>query len=155
MRHLGYGASAGLTIFCLVVPPIHLLVAMAGLIGLDLNRWDNPVEVFIFLVTALVAGLFPWGLWIVLNDAWKAALFDHDREVAAYLIASIGVFVILTILICTRLQPIYAEFRWFITPALFVFAVALLCWRWRKVWRFRADRGVVDIVNQALSGGHE
>jgi len=151
MRHLAYGVSTGVTVFALVVPPIHLLVALAGVVGLDLGQWHNPVEVFIFLVTAVVAGVFPWGLWIVLNDAWKGDMFDQDREVAAYLIASIGVFVMLTILVCTRLQPIYAEYRWFITPALFLLAVALLVWRWRSVWRLTSGLGVGGTVEQALS----
>jgi len=155
MQHLAYGISTGITVFALVVPPIHLLVAIVGFLGLDLGQWNNPVEVFIFLVTAMVAGVFPWGLWIVLNDAWKGGMFDHDGEVAAYLVASIGVFVVLTILVCTRLQPIYAEFRWFITPALFILAVALIVWRWRSVWRLPTGLGVRGVVDQALTGMDE
>ncbi len=155
VRHLAYGVSTGATVFALVVPPIHLLVALAGVVGLDLGQWNNPVEVFVFVITAMVVGVFPWGLWIVLNDAWKCNMFDQEHEVAAYLIASIGVFVILTVLVCTRLQPIYEQFRWFITPALFICAVALLCWRWRSVWRFPAGLGVGGILEQALTGQDE
>jgi len=155
VRHLSYGVSTGVTVFALVVPPIHMLVALVAFIGLDLGQWDNPVEVFIFLITAMVVGVFPWGLWIVLNDAWKGNMFDQDHEVAAYLVASIAVFVILTIVVCTRLQPIYAQFRWFFTPVLFIVAVALLCWRWRSVWRFPAGLGVGGIVEQALAGPEE
>lgn len=155
VRHLAYGASTGVTVFALVVPPIHLLVVLAGFFGLDLGQWNNPVEVFVFVITAMVVGVFPWGLWIVLNDAWKGNMFDHESEVASYLIAAIGVFVILTILVCTRLQPIYEQFRWFITPALVIGAVGLLRWRWRSVWRFPTGLGVGGIIEQALSGQDE
>ena len=98
--------STGLTVFAIVVPPIHLLAELVTLAGVGLGSWDNPVEVFIFTITAAVVGVFPWGMWIVLTDARKANLFDEDYEVAVYLVSAMVVFLSLIVLICTLLQHV-------------------------------------------------
>ena len=136
MRHLALGASAGVTVFAIVVPIIHALAALAAVVGIVFGQWDKPIEVFIFAMTAAMAGTFPGGLWILLTDARKTNMFNQGREAAQYLLAAIVVFLTLTVLVCTRLQPIYEQFRWVISPALLVCGAALLYWRWKRVWGF-------------------
>lgn len=136
MRHLALGASAGVTVFAIVVPIIHMLAALAAVVGIVFGRWDNPIEVFVFATTAAMAGTFPGGMWMLLTDARKANMFNQGREVAEYLLAAIAVFLTLTILVCTRLQSVYEQFRWVVSPALLVCGAALLYWRWKKVWGF-------------------
>lgn len=150
-RHLVLGASTGVTVFAIVVPLIHVLAELATLAGVELGTWDNPVEVFIFVMTAAMVGVFPWGLWIVVTDARKGNLFDVDHEVFEYFVAALSVFIALTLLVCTRVQPVYAQFRWFLTPALFVFSMALIWWRWCKVWRMAARNGIRGIIGNALA----
>jgi|GEM_PF-2156654 len=151
MRHLVLGVSTGVTVFTIVVPLIHLLAELAKFVGLQLRTWDNPVEVFVFVVTAVMVGVFPWGLWILLTDARKANLFNEGREVAGYLLAALIVFLALTLLVCTRVQHIYAQYRWFLSPALLVCAVALIRWRWRKVWRLPTGMGLAGTLGHALA----
>lgn len=150
-RHLAFGASTGVTVFAIVVPLIHLLAESATSVGIELGTWDNPVEVFTFLATSAMVGVFPWGLWIILTDARKGDMFEENREVAQYLLAAIAVFLALLLLVCTRLQAIYAEFRWFCTPALLACAAALILWRWRKVWRIPGGIGIRGVLNHALA----
>ena len=150
-RHLALGLSTGVTLFAIVVPLVHLLAELVTLVGVELGAWDNPVEVFIFVMTAASAGVFPWGLWIVLTDARKGNMFDEDRDVAEYMLAAMGVFLALIILVCTRLQSSYAQYRWFITPALLVCAAALVQWRWRKVWRVPRCIGFRGVLDHALA----
>ncbi len=150
-RHLVLGGSTGVTVFAIVVPLIHLLAESVTFVGLELGTWDNPVQVFIFVMTAAMVGVFPWGLWLLLTDARKGDLFDEGHEVVAYFVAGLGVFLALTLLVCTRVQPIYAQFRWVLTPALAVCAVALIWWRWRKVWQIPAGAGIRGAVGQALA----
>ncbi len=150
-RHLALGSSAGVTVFAIVVPLIHSLAELATLVGVQLGVWDNPVEVFIFLMTAAMTGAFPWGLWILLTDARKGNLFDETHDVAKYLLAAIVVFLALLLLACTRLQSVYAQYRWFITPALLVCAAALVRWRWRKVWRVPKSTGFRGVLDHALA----
>lgn len=150
-RHLAFGVSTGVTVFAIVVPLIHLLAESATAIGIELGTWDNPVEVFIFLTTSVMVGVFPWGLWIILTDARKGDMFEENREVAQYLLAAIAVFLALLLLVGTRLQALYAEFRWFCTPALLACAAALILWRWRKVWRVPTGIGIRGVINHALA----
>ncbi len=149
--HLALGSSTGVTVFAIVVPLIHLLAELVTLVGVELGVWDNPVEIFIFLMTAAMTGVFPWGLWIILTDARKADLFDENRGVVEYLLAATGVFLALTLLVCTVLQSTYAQYRWFITPALLLCAAALLHWRWRKVWGVPGRIGLRGVVDHALA----
>jgi hypothetical protein len=135
MRHVALGASAGATVFAIVVPIIHMLAALAAVVGIVLGPWDKPIEVFIFAMTAAMAGTFPGGLWILLTDARKVNMFNQGREVAEYLLAAIILFLTLTLLVCTRLQSLYEQFRWFISPALLVCGAALFYWRWKRLWR--------------------
>lgn len=151
MRHLVLGVLTGVTVFTIAVPFIHLLAEGATLVGLELGTWDNPVEIFVFIVTAVMFGVFPWGLWILLTDARKGNMFDEGHQVAVYLLAAMGVFVALTLLVCTRVQPFYAQFRWFLTPALFVCAAVLIRWRWIKVWRLPAKIGIRGALDHALA----
>ncbi len=148
--HLALGLSTGVTVFAIVVPLIHLLAELVTLVGVELGVWENPVEVFIFLMTATITGVFPWGLWILLTDARKGNMFDEGHDVAKYLLAAIGGFLALLLLVCTRLQSIYAQYRWFITPALMVCAAALVQWRWRKVWRVPKSIGFRGVLDHAL-----
>ncbi len=150
-RHLALGVSTGVTTFAIVVPLIHLLAELATSVGVELGAWDNPVEVFIFLMTSAMVGVFPWGLWIILTDARKGNMFEKDHEVVQYLLAAIAVFLALLLLVCTRLQAIYAEFRWFCTPALLACAAALILWRWRKVWRVPTGIGIRGVLNHAFA----
>jgi hypothetical protein len=143
--------SAAVTVFATVVPLIHLLAELAAFAGVQLGPWDNPVEVFIFLMTAAMVGAFPWGLWIILTDARQVDMFDEGREVAEYVLAAIGGYLTLTLLVCTRLQPFYAQFRWFLTPALFVCAAALIYWRWSRVWGLPTRNGVRAVLDHALA----
>lgn len=148
--HLALGLSAGVTVFAIVVPLVHLLAELVTLVGVELGVWDNPVEVFIFLMTAAMAGVFPWGLWIVLTDAREGNMFDEGHDVVEYLLGAIGVFLALIFLVCTRLQFTYAQYRWFITPAMLVCAAALVQWRWRKVWRVPKSIGFRGVLDHAL-----
>jgi hypothetical protein len=150
MRHLTLGISTGVTAFAIVVPLIHLLVALLAVVGLVVAPWDNPVEVFLFLMTASAFAVFPWGLWIALTDARTQNMFNEDHEVAEYVLGAMGVFLTLTFLVCTRLQFVYAQFRWFITPILLACGAALLCWRWRKVWGFPLAIGLRRILDYAI-----
>ena len=150
MRPLALGISTGVTAFAIVVPLIHLLVALAAVVGVVVAPWDNPIEVFLFLMTASAFGAFPWGMWIALTDARTGKLFNEDHEVVEYLLGAMSVFLALAFLVCTRLQPVYAQFRWFITPTLFACGVALLCWRWRRVWGFPPANGLRGILDHAL-----
>ncbi len=149
--HLALGLSAGVTIFAIVVPLIHMLTDLATLVGVELGVWDNPVEVFIFMMTAAMTAVFPWGLWILLTDARKVEMFDEDRYVVEYLLSKIGVFLVLIFLICTRFQSTYAEYRWFISPVLLLCAVALVQWRWHKVWRVPKGIGFRGVLDHALA----
>ena len=151
VRHCALGISTGVTVFAIVVPLIHLLVELAASAGVQFGPWDNPIEVFIFLMTAAMVGVFPWGLWIVLTDARNGNMFDKGHEVAEYLLAAIGVFLSLTLLVCTLLQPVYAQFRWFCTPVLAVCGAALIYWRWTNVWEFPSGIGVRRILDYALA----
>ena len=151
-KHLALGSAAGVTVFAIVVPLIHLLAELVTFVGIELGIWDNPVEIFIFVMTAAMVGVFPWGLWIVLTDARKGDLFDEGHDVVEYFLAAIGVFLALILLVCTTLQSAYAQYRWFITPALLVCAVALVHWRWRKVWRVPAGVGIRRVLDHALGG---
>ncbi len=155
VRHVALGALTGLTVFAIVVPLIHLLAELVVFAGLQLGTWDNPVEIFIFLVTAAVVGLFPWGLWILLTDARKANMFDVGHEVVAYSLAAMGVHLILTLLACTIVQAAYAQFRWVFTPALLVCATVLISWRWKNVWGFSTRISPRNIVDQALALEHD
>ena len=151
VRHLGLGVSTGVTVFMIVVPLIHVFAELAVFAGVELSAWDNPVEVFIFVMTAGLGGVFPWGLWIILTDARKGDMFEENREVAQYLLAAIAVFLGLLLLVGTRLQAIYAEFRWFCTPALLACAAALILWRWRKVWRVPKRIGIRGILDHVFA----
>ena len=151
VRHLALGVSTGVTVFAIVVPLIHLAVELAAFAGVEFGPWNSLIEVFIFLVTAAMVGIFPWGLWIILTDARKVELFDEGHEVAGYSLAAIGVYVTLTLLVCTRLQEYYAQFRWFFTPALLVCAAALIYWRWKKVWMFPTRLGFRGVLDYALA----
>ncbi len=150
VRHLVLGASTGVTVFAIVVPIIHMVAELATAVGIDLGVWDNPVEVFVFLMTAAMFAVFPWGLWILLTDARKGGLFDEDRNAAEYLLAAIGVFLTLALLACTRLQPIYSQFRWYFSPFLLVCALFLIRWRWYRVWQFPKRIGVRGVLEHAL-----
>ena len=151
VRHLALGVSTGVTVFAIVVPLIHLAVELATFVGVEFGPWDSLIEVFIFLVTAAMIGMFPWGLWIILTDARRIELFDESREVAEYSLAAIAVYVTLTLLVCTRLQDLYAQFRWLFTPALLVCAVGLIYWRWCKVWMFPTRVGLRSVLDYALA----
>ncbi len=151
VRHLALGVSTGVTVFAIVVPLIHLAVELAAFAGVEFGPWDSLIEVFIFLVTAAMVGIFPWGLWIVLTDARKVEMFDERHEVAEYSLAAIGVYVTLTVLVCTGLQEVYAQFRWFFTPVLLVCAAALIYWRWSKVWMFPTRLGFRRVLDYALA----
>ncbi len=151
VRHLALGVSAGVTVFAIVVPLIHLSVELATFAGVEFGPWDSLIEVFIFLVTAAMVGVFPWGMWILLTDARELELFDEGREVAEYSLAAIGVYVTLTLLVCTILQDVYAQFRWLFTPALLVCAAALVHWRWSKVWMFPTRLGFRGVLEYALA----
>lgn len=154
-RHLALGMSAGVTVFAAVVALIHVMVELVTLTGFDFGPWENPVEVFIFLATALFVGLVPWGLWILITDAREGGLFGEEREVAAYLVAALGVYVTFTLLVCTVFQAAYAQYRWFCTPALLVCAAALIRWRWRRLWRFPVKIGLRRVLNHALALPHD
>ena len=149
--HLALGLSAGVTIFAIVVPLVHLVAEVVTLVGVNLGVWDNAIEIFIFVMTALVTAVFPWGLWILLGDARNVEMFDEDRYVVEYLLSKIGVFLVLILLICTRFQSTYAEYRWFMTPVLLLCAVALVRWRWHKVWRVPKGIGFRSVLNHALA----
>ncbi len=151
VRHLALGVSTGVTVFAIVVPFIHLSVELAAFAGVEFGPWDSLIEVFIFLVTAAMVGIFPWGLWIILTDARKVEMFNESHEVAEYSLAAIGVYVTLTLLVCTRLQEVYAQFRWLFTPALLVCAAALIYWRWSKVWMFPTRLGFRGVLDYALA----
>lgn len=150
-KHLMFGLSAGVTVFAIVVPLIHLLAELLTFLGLELSTWDNPVQIFIFVVTAAVVGVFPWGLWILLTDARVGDMFDEGHEVAAYFVAALLSFLVLTLLSCTRAQSIYAEYRWLLSPVLIVCAVALIWWRWRRVWRMPRPTGIGGALRAALA----
>lgn len=149
-RHFALGVSTGATVFALVVPLIHLLAALAALVGVDFGRWDSPVGVFIFTMTTIIVGV-PWGLWITFTDARQRDLFDHDQDVVVYQIAALCLLVSLTILTVTWLQPVYERNPWLFTPGLFVCGSGLIGWRWRKVWRFRTSGGVRGLLARALA----
>ena len=149
-RHLALGMSTGVTAFAIVVPIVHLLAALAVFAGVEFGPWDNPIGIFIFLVTMGVFGTFPWGLWIIFTDARRGDMFHQGHEVVEYLLAAVGAFLVLTILVCTRLQAFYVQYRWFLTPAVFVCAVALSYWRWRAVWGFPRTGGVRGVLKSAL-----
>ncbi len=151
VRHLALGASTGVTVFAIVIPFIHLSVELAAFVGVDFGPWDSLIEVFIFLVTAAMVGIFPWGLWIILTDAREMEMFGEGHEVAEYSLAAIGVYVTLTLLVCTRLQDVYAQFRWLFSPALLVCAAGLIYWRWSRVWRFPTRLGFRSILDDALA----
>lgn len=151
VKHLALGVSTGVTVFCIVVPLIHLSVELAAFAGVEFGPWESLIEVFIFLVTAAMVGIFPWGLWIILTDARKVEMFDESHEIAAYSLAAIGVYVTLTLLVCTLLQEVYAQFRWLFTPALLVCAAALIRWRWSKVWMFPTRQGLRGLLDYALA----
>lgn len=151
VKHLALGASTGVTVFAIVVPLIHIGAELAAFAGMRFERWESLIEIFIFLVTAAVIGIFPWGLWIILTDARRVDAFDESHEVVAYSLAAIGLYVTLTLVACTRLQGVYAQFRWFFTPALLVCAAALLRWRWRRIWRFPTRRGLRTAIDHALA----
>lgn len=151
MKHLAFGLATGVTVFAIVVPIIHLFAALAALFGLVFRPWDNPVEIFVFAITAAMLGTFPGGLWILLTDARRGNMFDQGHEVATYMLAAIGVFLALTILVCTRLQSVYEQFRWFLSPTLLVCGATLLAWRWKRVWRFSTKDGVRVALDDALA----
>ncbi len=151
VRHLGLGASMGITLFAIVVPLIHVAAEVATAAGVEFGPWDSLIEVFIFLVTAAMMGVFPWGLWILLTDARRAQVFDKNREVAEYLLTAIGIYVTMILLICTLLQDMYAQLRWLFTPVLLFCAALLIYWRWTRVWGFSRRRGSLDILDDALS----
>ena len=56
-------------------------------------------------------------------------MFTQGREATEYLRAWIAVFLTLTPLPCTRLQSVYEQFRWYVSPALLVCGAALFHWR--------------------------
>lgn len=151
VRHLGLGASMGITLFAIVVPLIHVAAEVATVAGVEFGPWDSLIEVFIFLVTAAMLGVFPWGLWILFTDARRVQVFDKGRQVAEYLLAAIGVYVTLILLVCTVLQDGYAQFRWLLSPALLVCAALLIRWRWTSVWGFSTRRGSSGILDDALA----
>lgn len=151
MGHLALGLTTGVTVFAIVVPLVHLLAEVVTLGGVQLGVWDNPVEVFIFMTTAAMTGVFPWGLWIVLTDARKVNMFDETQNVVEYFVTAIGAFLLMMLLVCTRLQALYAEYRWYISPALLVCAAALIYWRWRRVWRVPKRIGFSGVVDHALA----
>jgi len=151
VRHFGLGVSTGVTLFAALVPLIHFVVELTALVGLKFGPWNNPVEVFIFLMTAAMLGVFPWGLWMMLTDARRGNMFEENHEVIAYLLAAIGAYLILTLLVCTRLQAVYAQFRWFFTPVLFICAAALIYRRWRKTWGFPTRIGFRAVLDYALA----
>ncbi len=151
VRHLVLGVTTGVTVFAIVIPLIHLAVELVAFAGVAIGTWDSLIEVFVFLVTAAMVGIFPWGLWIVLTDARKVEMFDEGRDVAAYSLAAICVYVTLTLLVCTRLQGVYAQFRWFLTPALLICAAALIRWRWTKLWMFPTKGGIRGALDCALA----
>lgn len=144
------GLSAGATVFAIVIPPTHLLAELIQVVGLELGGWGNPAGVFLFLISTMAVGVFPWGLWIALTDARSEKAFDDDRGAYHYIVAATGSFVILAILSVTRLQSVYKEFRWFLTPALLVCAITLVRWRWNYVWEFPTKVGMRGIVAHAL-----
>ena len=150
-RHLGLGLTTGVTVFAAVVALIHLMVELVAAAGFEFGSWNNPVQVFIFLVSALLVGVVPWGLWILLTDAREGHMFNTGHDVAWYLMAALGVYVTSTLLVCTILQSFYAQFRWFLTPGLLVCAVALIRWRWNKVWGFPVKIGFRSVLDYALA----
>jgi len=145
------GVSTGITVFSIVIPLIHLSVELATFAGVEFGPWNSLIEVFIFLVTAAIVGIFPWGLWIVLTDARKVQIFDATHEVIKYSLAAIIVYVSLTLLVCTLLQDIYAQFRWLFSPALLLSAAALMHWRWNRVWMFPTKLGFRGVLEHALA----
>lgn len=153
VRCIGLGVSASITVFAIVVPVIHLAVTVVASLGLDFGRWDNPAEVFIFLMTSAMLGVFPWGLWLLLTDARRTHLFDEDREAAAYLLPAIVVYLGLTLLVCTRLQSFYEQYQWILTPALLLLGVLLMVWRWRTLWRFSTTDDA-SLLENALAIKH-
>jgi hypothetical protein len=149
------GVSTGLTVFAIVIPITHLLVDSVAVLGVDLGAWNNPVEVFLFLAAAAVFGVFPWGLWIILTDARTGTMFGKDHNIVEYLLASMAVYFTLAFLVCTSLQHVYQQFRWFFTPALLACAAALLYWRWSKVWGFPTKIGARRVLDYAVAIEHE
>jgi len=144
------GLSAGVTVFAIVIPPMHLLAELLQVAGLELGGWGNPAGVFLFLISTMALGILPWGLWIALTDARSEKAFDNDRDAYHYILSATGSFVILVILSVTRLQSVYKVFRWFVTPALIVCSITLVRWRWNHVWQFPTKVGMRQIVAYSL-----
>ena len=145
------GLSTGLTVFGIVVPATHLIGELAAHAGVVFGAWSNPVGIFVFLITTGAAGM-PWGLWIIFTDARTGKAVATDREVNQYLLAAASVFFTFSVLSCTQLQSVYGQFRWFLTPAIAVSALALLRWRWTKVWGFPTKVGLREALACAFGG---